>query len=120
QNTVGTIDLTAGMHDIVIVFAQGGGGAAINLQWVPAGSTAGFVTVPTANLFTADPALANAVSVTGPSTLQLSGGAFATVGLGALTAAAGSSLTVSGLPGKKVTFTSTTVAGPGTVTVAGA
>src|SRR5207249_7231042 len=82
----------------------------------PAGSTAGFVTVPTANLFTADPTLTNPANVVGNAGIQLTGGSFATFGLGALTATTGSTLNVLGLPGKKVTFAGTTVTGLGDVT----
>src|SRR5206468_55105 len=58
---------------------------------------------------------ANAVNVTGSSTIQLVGGAFTAVGLGALTVNAGGTLSVSAQAGKKVTFASTVLNGTGIV-----
>ena len=118
QKLGGTVDLSAGYHDIRVEYGAGAAGTAgIVMSWIPFGTTGSDVVVPSSVLFTSDTAAGNAVNVSGNSTIQVAGGAFTTLGLGALTANAGSTLNVVGLPGKKLTFTSTTLNGTGAIYV---
>src|SRR5262249_9163054 len=97
---------------------QGGGGDTVIVSYTPFGGIP--QVIPTNVLFVPDAALTalpNAVNVTGNATIQILGGAFSTLCLGALTASAGSTLNVAGQSGKKLTFTSTTVNGSGSFSV---
>ena len=114
QTISNTIDLSAGLHDIKIDYTQGGGGDEAILSYTPFGGVS--QVVPTNVLYTPDAlltALPNAVNVTGASSIQILGSAFSTIGFGALIANAGSTLSVTGLAGKTLTFTSTTLTGSG-------
>src|SRR5262249_34953936 len=112
----GTINLSAGLHDLRVDYTQGGGGDEAQLTYTPAGGFAQPISftnpqpIPFSALYTPDPLnLGNAVNVTASSTIQLNGSNFTAVGLGALTidtSAAAVTLTVTGQAGKKLTFAS--------------
>jgi hypothetical protein len=116
------VSLSAGLHDIRVDYAQGGGGAGATLSW--SGATAGLdapqiaTAIPSASLFTAESnttaASSNAVvfgsgsgndfSLTANSTLNLNGSAFTQAQVGGLTNLGGTTLSVTGLAGKTLRF----------------
>ncbi len=101
----GTVTLSAGLHDIRVDYTQGTGGDEALLTWTPAGGTA--QPIPFSALYAPDPLdLGNAVNVTANSAIQLNGGNFTAVGLGALTL--GADLTVTGQAGKRLNFSGAT------------
>ena len=111
-----TINLSAGLHDLVMYYDQGAGGDQAILSYTPFGGVS--QVIPTNVLYTSDAlltALPNAINVTGNSGIQVLGGAFTTVGFGSLTVNAGGTLNVAGQTGKKVTFGSTTLLSTGAV-----
>src|SRR5207244_3418602 len=90
--------------------AQGTGGDQAQVNYTPPGGVA--QPVPFTALYTPDPLnLGNAVSVAGTSSIQVTGGAFTAVGLGALSLGLGSTLNVASAAGKRLNFTSTTLVG---------
>ncbi len=50
QRSSSQLSLTAGYHDFIVRFYQGGGGNGLDVQWDPAGGT-NFVAIPGANFF---------------------------------------------------------------------
>ncbi len=111
-----TVNLTAGLHNIQVDYVQGGGGDTLQVSYGPAGGP--LQLIPFTALYTPDNLLLpNTVTASGNSTITLNGGAFSTLGLGALTfdnAAAADSLTVNAQAGKKLTFASTALLASGT------
>ncbi len=106
QNHSNTINLSAGLHDIRLDFAQGGGGDVAQVFYTVGGITQ---PIPFTALYTPDPlTLGNAVTVSANSTIQLNGSAFTDIGLGALTVTGNSALTVAGAAGKRLNFASST------------
>lgn len=102
----GTINLTTGLHDIVIYFYEGGGGAGLLAQYTPAGGVK--QAIPNAVLFAGDDYVdaSRNISVTANSALEIGAGqAF----LGNLTQTGGTTLTLTG----SVKFAGTTLSGAG-------
>jgi autotransporter-associated beta strand protein len=112
------INLTAGLHDIRVDFAQNGGGAGEILSW--AAATPGLDTgltetpIPASALFTAESntttgasnavVLGNAMAVTANSTIRLNGTNFTQAQLDAYTHNSGTTLNVTGSAGKTLRF----------------
>ena len=131
------ITLSAGLHDIVVQYVQGGGGASEILSWsggvgLDVGATE--TAIPSAKLWTAESnttaAGSNAVvvgsgngdalSVTATSTVDLNGTMFTQAQLGSYTQTVGTTLNVTGLTGKTLRLAGTVNLGnsaAGTVTI---
>ena len=76
----GTIDLTAGEHDIVIGFYEGGGAADMTASWQPPGA-AGFVPLPNSALFNVESfSGGNVVQMNADANFDLRGGRAAFTG----------------------------------------
>jgi fibronectin-binding autotransporter adhesin len=102
----GTINLSAGLHDIVIYFYEGGGGAGLLAQYTPAGGVK--QVIPNAVLFAGDDYVdaSRNISVTASSALEIgSAQAF----LGNLTQTGGTTLALTG----SAKFAGTTLTGTG-------
>jgi autotransporter-associated beta strand protein len=106
----GTINLSAGLHDIVIFFYEGGGGAGLIAQYTPAGGVK--QVIPNAVLFANDAYNDSGrnFSVTADSALEIGS---AGASLGTLTQAGGTTLTISG----SAKFTGTTRSGAGALEI---
>ena len=103
-------------------YAQGTGGDEAQLSYTPAGGTSQPIPVTAAQpipfsvLFAPDPLnLGNAVTVAASSTIQLTGGNFTTVSLGALTL--NGNLSVTAQAGKKLAFSGATTTATGSLTL---
>ncbi|HEV7948746.1 MAG TPA: hypothetical protein VGP24_03160, partial [Glaciihabitans sp.] len=104
----GTIDLTPGLHDIVMYFYEGGGGAGFTASYQPVGATA-LAPIPNNVLYSGEvntSASTLPIVVTGNSGLEIAAGSAT---LGALDVAGGSTLSVLGTG----TFAGTTLSGAG-------
>lgn len=106
----GSINLTAGLHEIAMFYYEVGGDAALNVEWEGPGITR--QAVPNLNLYGGSTlnASTSPVSVTASSSLEV---AYQTANLGPLTQSGGTTFTVNGV----ANFASTTFAGVGTPTL---
>lgn len=102
----GTVNLTAGLHDIVMYFYEGGGGAGLLAQYTPAGGTKQVIS--NGVLFSGDVYndTGRNINVTESSALEI--GALQ-ANLGTLTQTAGKTLTLTG----SAKFSGTTLSGAG-------
>jgi fibronectin-binding autotransporter adhesin len=102
----GTINLTAGLHDIAIYYYEGGGGAGFVARYQPAGGTKQII--PNGVLFAGDTYTdtARPILVTQSSALEIGS---AVANLGALTQTGGTTLAVTG----SAKFSGTTLSGAG-------
>ncbi len=120
----GSVYLTPGLHDIRMVYSQGGGGASARLRYAGPGIPKQII--PSRALFTPESAdengtnnaiqLGNTVNVAGNSSINLAGQQFTGVQVGLLNLSAGSTLNVSGGTSKNLAATTTLLDG-GTITL---
>ncbi len=122
----GTINLTAGLHDLLIQYNQAGGNDGITLQYQGPGAAA-VVTVPSTSVYVAENSslaaannleqAGNNVTLTGNATINLSGTNFVGVQLGGLSISNGQTLMVSGLAASRLQAAYTNLTGGGTITL---
>ena len=116
--------LSPGYHDVRLDYTEGTGGNEMILKWQGPGIAK--AAIPSTSLFIAENATTtssnnnilagNNVSVTGASTIALTGNNFVGVDLGGFSLGSGSTLSVTGLSGKSLRAASTSLNG-GTVTL---
>jgi len=126
NETGGTINLSAGLHDIRVDYANSSGGGSETLNYQGPGQ-ATKVAIPASMLFTAETAsltgsstlvnVGSNVAVNGSSTINLNGNNFTGVQLGSLTIAPGGTLNALGLVGKQLRSNYTAFTGGSTDTI---
>src|SRR5258706_3922303 len=111
----GAVDLSAGFHDITLLFYEGGGNAGVTASWIPVGGSKQVIPNSVLSQTPAGAAVtfgsANPVNVTANSTLDLGLTALgSTHNLGALTRSGTNTLSVTG-NGRTVNFAGTNLSG---------
>ncbi|HEY3321932.1 MAG TPA: autotransporter-associated beta strand repeat-containing protein, partial [Planctomycetota bacterium] len=112
QDARNIVNLTSGLHYVRVQWCDGNGGYIEDFRYNGPDTNNAEVNIPFSVLSIPDPiVLGNAITVNGTSTLQLLGGNFTQVGLGALTLNANAVLNTVGDASKTINFTGTVLNG---------
>jgi autotransporter-associated beta strand protein len=121
-----SIFLTAGLHDLTVDETQGTSGWQTTVSYSGADTNGVVTKVPSSVLYLPETSstsgasnavnLGNNIAVNGSATISMGGNDFTAVQIGVLTPAVGSQLTVTGLAGRLLRATGTSLGSPGTVT----